>query len=383
MDRALIIGIDGLNRLIELDNLEKYPALKKLIDNSASGKLENEVPLSWELSWYHALAGIQSTLVDREGLITEFLPYKGISVQFIASPFSSVEDWESSSSCPLKRDQEYLLKSISKDPVDRVDLMVIALNGLDEFCKIEGSQDEYWAGIDSSLAKLLEGQTENTIVILFTPNIHNTTNKGILINQWLIDKGYALTKAQGESKGIDTEKSLCWYDASINGLRLAKEYEEEKKVNLINDLRQLKVYAKRGGDLKTIAFEDVYSNEKQENDPDIYLTSKKTDVYLSASLSDNKENGSEYSCSETCQINYPEGMIYVSGYKVEPNKDLTNISLLALAPTIMDYFNIRPIWQMQRHSFKYQFIKKDAQMEQADSDDAGAAVRSRLEALGY
>lgn len=371
MDRIALIGIDGLSDLSSREDIDSFPAFNKLISLAANGVLENEIPLTWDRGWELALHGSVKAIEENKNLIN-VLPTKGISTRYIYKASSK----ESTAEQILANNVESVLQSVPKFQADRVDLLVIQLRGFYSFLEKGGNPDPYWQELDKAFGNLLDSLSENTIFFTIAPVNLVESNTGIYLNQWLMDEGYTDIVQQNEPtvEFIEAENLLRF---SGKGL--------EQREEVLEKLRTLKVYARRGTDLKVIELQSLPENliSSHINENSAYISTKKETIYLDSRLVSSSDTQRIQSSSHK-NFYSSNGQIFVSGYKVDGEKSLKDLSVLSIVPTIRDCFNLEHDYNMIRSSFKYQFSLRVVEEKASGSGDGDeSAVRSRLEALGY
>ncbi len=379
MNRILLIGVDGLDRYCLDHKSNDCPTLNKLMENAAKGTVEGRRMMPWDMVWRQALSGMETLRVKDEFLLTEMFPKMGVRINVIGE-VSAIPAAHVDAGCAGERDRQLLLAGIPQYPADRADVTVIAVRGFFEAELSEDQKARYWKQIEAGLAALMADQRENTIVMLFHPFSHVKAAQGIRVNQWLCEQGFAVGDAHGQ---VDKNRSKAWFDAKSGGVYLNPTSERGVLEDVYAGIERLKVYARRGSDLRVTLFEDLYPGEQSNScEPDIYVVPKNAKVYLEEKLAPKPEDGVMQNTE--AEVVTSRGALFVSGYQVDTERQLENVSLLSIAPTMMDILTITPTWRMQEHSMKRQFARVETNVKEAAADMGGeAAVRSRLEALGY
>lgn len=381
MDKILLIGIDGLDRFVSSGLTERCPVLNSLVTCAAKVKTESQRLMSWDMVWDQVLSGISSPKAGRYARLTEIFPGKGVSIRVFGEPFEKMEG-DISPQAVCERDKNLLLTAIAEYPAARADVNVVALNGLNSVLSCGGEETVYWENVEAGLSPLLADQRENTIVFLFAPFSQNLATQGIRINQWLLEQGYLTVDTMGT---IDKAGSKAWFDAENGGIMLGQSASLDVLGVLQEALGKLKVFAKRGSDLKVVSFEDLYpTDDRSQEDPVLYITPKNTKTYLEETLCpDGTQDTVKVLLENAVEVRATQGLLYVSGYHIDTEKELAGVALTAVAPTIMEFLGITPLWKMQEHSFVPQIKERLVSEEASSGSGAGDAVRSRLEALGY
>lgn len=370
MDRIALIAIEGLNEISTRDDLDTFPAFNKIINHAAKGVLSNELPLNWNQAWKLALSGSYKAVEAGKNLINN-LPKRGISTLSLSKTHTA----ETPAGQILADNVNTVLQGIPKKPVDRVDLLVLEITGFSTYLESGGNPELYWTELDKALNQLLETFSENTVVITITPVDTVSSETGILLAQWLEAENYLRTDTLVK---IDKTDSLLHF--SQKGLEVRDE--------LLEKLRNLKVYARRGGDIRVVEVKRLAEKmiPSWQNEESVYLSPKKASIYLdfTPTLASNQQEAGNFQVKASKTFYSSTGSLFVSGYKVDTDKELDDISVLSIVPTIRDCFNLEQDWDMVRNSFKYQFSLRVVE-EQASVNAEGdeSAVRSRLEALGY
>lgn len=372
MDRIALIGIEGLNNLSTRDDLEALPAFNKLINHAAKGNLENEIPLDWDLAWKLSLSGSIKAIESGKNLITE-LPKRGISTLFL----STEHPIEAPAEQVLAENVKSVLQGVPQKPVDQVDLLVLELTGYRAYLEKGGDENQYWNELDAALGKLLDSLAENTVIFTLAPVDTLVSNTGIRITDWLAKQKFY--DAEDESA------TLVRFEEGV-GLIGFTEKGLEARETILENLRNLKLFARRGGDLRVVEIESLPERmiAADQNESSVYISPKKTTIYLDFDSTALSAVEDKFQTNQSKTFFSTQGSIFVSGYKVDLEKELADISVLSIVPTLRDCFNLEPDWEMVRNSFKYQFSLRVIE-EQASANDSGdeSAVRSRLEALGY
>lgn len=376
MNRILLIGVEGLDQLVEDGDLGSYPQLEKMISKATYGVLESKLPQTWESSWVKILSGIDSPKVCSNKYLTSILSKMAVTIALHGNLSENELENPLTPSSILEKTRETLESSLAQKPVDLQDVTIIALKHYFEYLELGGDASKFWHLVNEGLTSLVASMPENTIFILFSPYTQQEASKGIRLGQWLADKGLKakISKAPG----------LSTFEISFS-----QKPKKEDLEALLTEIADLRFYARRGGDLRVFEFADLYDlKAKTENSPDLYLLPKNEKIYLDPDFDENKKN--EPSNLDSYKVSTPtvsrsvKGVIYFSGYQIQEEKDLGEISILAVAPTVMDLLRLEPYWEMQEHSI-YKRIVESRLVETSEHSggDAAAAVRSRLEALGY
>lgn len=369
MDRIALIGIEGLNNLSEREDLESFSAFDKLVNQAAKGVLENEIPLNWDQAWELALSGSYKAIEAGKNLVKD-LPKRGISTLFLSKEHQS----EAPAEQILADNVTTVLQGIPQKPVQLMDLLVVELKGYSDYLAKGGDLDQYWKELDAALGKLLESFAENTVIFTVAPVDTTSSSTGIGFTKWLVDQNYV---------NLDNDAdSLVKYDPE-QGLLTYSEQRLEEREAFLDALRSLKVYARRGGDLRVVEVKMlpermIRSDQDGEN---VYVSPKRATIYLDAEVPVADGENLKVDGSKTFFSN--NGSIFVSGYKIDLEKELADISVLSIVPTIRDCFNLEADWEMVKNSFKYQFSLRVVEEQAAAASGDESAVRSRLEALGY
>lgn len=366
MDRIALIAIEGLNEISTREDLDTFPAFSELLVRAAKGVLSNELPLNWHQAWKLALSGSYKAIEAGNNLIND-LPKRGISTLSL----SKTQTLETPAEQILADNVDTVLQGIPRKPVDRVDLLVLEITGFSAYLKNGGNPEHYWTELDKALKQLLESFTENTVVFTIAPVDTVSSETGILLARWMDTEADTLVE-------LDETNSLLHFSQK------ALEVRDE----LLEKLRNLKVFARRGGDIRVVEVKSLPEKmiPSWQNEESVYLLPKKDSIYLdfARDTANNEQEAGNYQVKAPKTFYSPNGSIFVSGYKVDTEKVLEDISVLSIVPTIRDCFNLEKDWDMVRNSFKYQFSLRVVE-EQASVSSGGdeSAVRSRLEALGY
>lgn len=370
MDRIALIAIEGLNEISTRENLDTFPAFNELVNHAAKGVLTNELPLNWPQAWELVLGGSYKAIEAGKNLIND-LPKRGISTLSLSKTHTA----ETLPEQILADNVKTVLLGIPKKPVDRVDLLVLEITGFSTYLKNGGDPEQYWTELDNALKQLLETFAENTVVFTIAPVDTVSSETGILLAQWLEAENSLQPEALVE---IDKTDNLLHF--SQKGLEVRDE--------LLEKLRNLKVYARRGGDIRVVEVKSLAEKmiPSWQSGESVYLSPKKASVYLdfTSTPANNRQEAGNFQVKAHKTFYSSDGSLFVSGYKVDTEKELEDISVLSIVPTIRDCFNLEQDWDMVRNSFKYQFSLRVVE-EQASASAEGdeSAVRSRLEALGY
>jgi len=262
----------------------------------------------------------------------------------------------------------------------------------------EGVLYDYYVWIDKNIEELRESLPGEVVLFIHSGYGAQKLEGRINLNEWLIKDGY-MTLLEYPMKPtlfkdikVDWSKTKCWSTGYSGKLYLNVKGRESQGIvdpkdsdkfmdELAANLKDIP--DKVGKHLNTQVWkrDDIYFGPYAKYGPDLFVSFDQGRLGTSELLGHGQ--GKVYSVDTAKGSGDAAHSLYgyfaMAGPGIPAEGELKEVSLLNIAPTILDILGLPIPKNMERPSILSTVKKKEA----TDSKEAERIVRSRLEALGY
>ena len=252
---------------------------------------------------------------------------------------------------------------------------------------------QYYSSLDQLIGRLLETD-DDTAIFVFSPYSKQPAGGCINLNEWLIDAGYLTLKSYPRSPMrftpdiVDWNRTYCWSKGKMGQIYFNVKGREPFGIVDRDDLNELilglskkagESFCSNGATLHTtiIKRDEVHSGRYCEYGPDVFACFDHYRWNTDDGLGNGR--GQVISLKKIREANGMHGYFCLCGPGIPNQGNLGVISLLCIAPTVMDILRLEPHQDMEESSV----LGKTMFPEKKKVLDKDGAVRSRLEALGY
>ncbi len=269
---------------------------------------------------------------------------------------------------------------------------------------------EYYRFIDEQVGKVKITLDDDTVLCLFSVSAVQRLDGIIHLNEWLIEKGYLRLKEYPnkptplEEVHVDWPRTKTWAMGETGQIYLNLKGREKQGVlepaergklldRLIRELGGIATVNGKTVPAGALRGDDLYFGRFAEYGPDLLL-----DIDAGRWRTDQRVGfGRGEIINTNCVEEETEeglgrfGYICMSGSDFPAAGELEPVSVLVIAPTVIDILNLRPAYtdidyEMEGYSLLLAIRdtaeeKKPGEKEKKESEED--RVRSRLEALGY
>ncbi len=257
---------------------------------------------------------------------------------------------------------------------------------------------DYYVWIDKNVGELGKSLPRDVVLFIHSGYSIQKLDGRINLNEWLIKEGY-MTLLEYPMKltslkdvKVDWSKTKCWSTGYGGKLYLNMKGREPKGIvdpksydELLDELAaKLKdIPDKLGNHLNTQIWkrDDIYFDSYAKYGPDLFVNFSEGKLGASELLGHGREK--IYSFDTTKDFDDVarglSGYFVISGPDIPAEGELKEVSLLNVAPTVLDILDLPIPKNMEKPSI-LSLVKKE---EVTYSKESERAVRSRLESLGY
>jgi len=316
------------------------------------------------------------------------------------------------------KNKEKNLKNISNIDEQRLNLIKYFTKNMEcdyAFCVLPGLEllssnieeqeyqkelKDYYILVDRNIGMINEELDDDTVLMINSVNTIKKVKGKIDINEWLIHNGYMTLRSYPHepvsfldlcNEYIDWSRTKVWCEGNNGQLFInLKSREQNGTVDIGN---YEKIISSLKADIKEIQDEDaglpepvVYIREEIHNGryskygPDMFVNVDNSDWCISDEIGYGKGIFRNYNTD--CKGYHSKGYFCINGSGIPDVGELKGISLLNIAPTIMDIQKLEPPTEMEGSSI-LSILKEPGFYSQSNKSDDEEVVRSRLEALGY
>jgi predicted AlkP superfamily phosphohydrolase/phosphomutase len=259
----------------------------------------------------------------------------------------------------------------------------------------------YYAQIDKKIGEVKELLDEDTVLLVLSTYSVQRRDGQINLNEWLVQNGcmtlhkYPSRPAPLTTLAVDWSKTKCWSVGSsgqvyinLKGREAQGIVEPDDHEKLLDELSDhlKRITDENGKTMQVQVFkrDDIHFGEFVNYGPDLFV------IINGSRWSFGEEVG--YGAGKVHQFNEetvreaygPQGYYCIAGSDFPSSGELNGISLLNIAPTVIDIMNLRKPYSMMPYEMETLSIPAVIRDRVVPSTPAeGEKIRSRLEALGY
>ncbi len=259
---------------------------------------------------------------------------------------------------------------------------------------------DYYRWIDERIGNILKLLDEDTVLCLFSVSGVVPLSGIFNLNEWLLEKGYLQLKSTPtepkslEKLDVDWSKTVCWAMGGTGQIYVNLKGRESKGIVTPGEylalLERLSHEFKETSKAEVFLRNDVCFGPFSHVGPDLFLHIEgggwRTDQRIGHGRIEDTDAARESSVEGFGSLGY----ICISGSDFPTGGDLSTVSVLDIAPTVIDIMNLRaPYSNMSYELEGYSVlmamrdsVKATKSVEGKDQEEEDK-VRSRLEALGY
>jgi predicted AlkP superfamily phosphohydrolase/phosphomutase len=257
---------------------------------------------------------------------------------------------------------------------------------------------DYYVWIDNNVGQLRESLAKNVVLFIHSGYGVQKLEGRINLNEWLIKEGY-MTLLEYPTKltsfkdvNVDWSKTKCWSTSYTGKLYLNMNGREPQGIvdpkdydgfldELAAKLRDIPNMFGRPLNTQVWKGDDIHFGPYAQYGPDLFVNFDEgrlnTSELLGHGRGDVYSFGTAKGSSDVAHSLY--GYFVIAGLGIPAKGELKEVSLLNVAPTVLDVLGLPIPKNMERPSILSMVKKKGTTY----SKEAERIVRSRLEALGY
>ena len=270
--------------------------------------------------------------------------------------------------------------------------------GDDSDLHYQAGLQSYYKWLDGCLGELYHGLGSDTTLLVYSPYSLDKICGQINLNEWLVENGYMTLSRYPEKPtaiekaSVDWSQTKCWSKGRSGSIYFnVKGRESQGAIDpgdydgLLDEVaeRLSRIRDQDGSELNGQVFkgEDIHSGPYREYGPDLFLHIDKT-AWIA---NDRVGYGPMGTCisaqEETLHGTYHglHGYFCLSGSDVPSVGELEDLTVLHLAPTIMEALKL----EVPIHMEKPSILSVGKTKEKKSPASRKERVRSRLKALGY
>ena len=257
---------------------------------------------------------------------------------------------------------------------------------------------DYYKWIDTNLGKIRESLDRDSGLFVYSPYCVQRGDGHINLNEWLIDNGYMtlhqypVRPTPMKNLNIDWAKTRCWSTGNsgkvyinLKGRETHGIVEPDDYDRLLDELRDKlsEVHDKNGQvrETQVLKREENQFGKYEEYGPDMFVHIHKvpwnTNEWVGYGSGEIFASGQRGDSDGEYDGLY--GYFCVSGSGVPAIGELKEISVLNIAPTVMEVLRL----EIPAHMEKPSILSVAKKKETESSVSRKERVRSRLKALGY
>ncbi|NIM99914.1 MAG: hypothetical protein GTO24_18135, partial [candidate division Zixibacteria bacterium] len=262
----------------------------------------------------------------------------------------------------------------------------------------ENTLNDYYKWLDKRIQGISEILDSDTGLLVYSPYSAVKIEGRVNLNEWLIHNGYMTLHEYPEKPTafkhltVDWTKTKCWSVGSSGRLYINRKGRERQGIVEYDDYDDLldelgskfrEIHVEKGPAVQTQVFkrEETHSGKYEEYGPDMFIYINNvpwnTNELVGYGLGEVFLSGQqEHSDGEYHGL---YGYFCMSGSDVPAIGELKEISVLNIAPTVMEVLRLEPSMNMERPSILSMAKKKEKKSAASKKE----RVRSRLKALGY
>jgi predicted AlkP superfamily phosphohydrolase/phosphomutase len=262
----------------------------------------------------------------------------------------------------------------------------------------EGALHDYYLWIDKNIGELYQNVPKETVLFIYSGYSAKELQGRINLNEWLMKEGYMslLEQPQRPTSFKDVEvdwfRTKCWSTGYTGKLYLNMKGREPQGTvdpkdydKFLGELTaKLKGIADKGGKpLNTQVWQpgDICFGPYVSYGPDLLVDFDEGRLGTSELVGHDQERIYSFDTAKDCHdVAYGLcGYFVITGPGIPEGKELKGVSLLNIAPTVLDVLDIPTPRNMERPSI-LPMVKKEVMPSPEETDKK---VASRLKFLGY
>ncbi len=253
---------------------------------------------------------------------------------------------------------------------------------------------DYYIWLDKNTGELQKSLPENVVLFIHSGYGSQKLDGRINLNEWLIKEGYMslleypIKLTSFKDAKVDWSKTKCWSEGYSGKIYLNVKGRESQGVVEVKDYDKLldeltvklkDIPDKIGSHLNTQVWkrDDIYFGPYAKYGPDLFMSFNKGRLGTSELLGHSRENIYSFDITK-----YPYdvahslyGYFVINGLGIPANGEIKEMSLLNVAPTILDALGLPIPKNMEKPSILSMVKKRGTPSSKEDEK----AVRSRLE----
>jgi predicted AlkP superfamily phosphohydrolase/phosphomutase len=259
---------------------------------------------------------------------------------------------------------------------------------------------DYYRWIDERIGIILKLLDDDTVLCLFSVSAVEPLWGIFNLNEWLLERGYLHLRSKPteptplEKLDVDWSKTACWAMGGWGQIYVNLEGRENEGIvpqgEYLVLLEKLSRELTETGKAEAFFRKDVCFGPFSHVGPDLFLYIEgggwRTGQRVGHGRIEDTDKARESSLEGFSRLGY----ISLAGSDFPAGGDLTTVSVLDIAPTVIDIMNLRaPYSNMALELEGYSLLMATRDLVEAAKTKDGKdqeeeeKVRSRLEALGY
>jgi predicted AlkP superfamily phosphohydrolase/phosphomutase len=264
----------------------------------------------------------------------------------------------------------------------------------------KGALLDYYRWIDARIGDILAFLDEDTVLCLFSVSGIESLSGIFNLNEWLLERGYLHLKSKPsepkplEELDVDWTKTACWAMGGTGQLYVNLQGREDQ--GCISPDEYLPLLEKLSRELSEAVKAEVFFRNDvcfgpfSHLGPDLFLHFERGGWTTDQRVGHGRIQDTDSARESLREGSGGLGYLSIAGSDFPVEGDLSTLSVLDIAPTIIDVMNLRkPYSEMAYELEGYSLLlamRDSPEVEKRGEDkdrEVEDKVRSRLEALGY
>jgi predicted AlkP superfamily phosphohydrolase/phosphomutase len=262
----------------------------------------------------------------------------------------------------------------------------------------EDALHDYYTWIDTNLGHIRQTVNGDTVLVVYSPYSVERSEGHINLNEWLIHNGYLAlheyprTPTPFKNLNVDWAKTKCWSVGNSGKIYInlkgretrgiVETHEYDALLDEIGErISETRDTRGKGPDGQLFKREDIHFGEHEALGPDLFIVFHEVPWHTIELVGHGL--GEIWSCDKTGSLadvcNGLYGYFSMWGSDVPAAGELTSISVLNIAPTVLDILRLDTPISMEKPSVLSMAKEKHKESPASRKEK----VRSRLKALGY